>query len=248
MLQTTLISFIKKSNINESKLDLWLNQYCFKIVLKSSYNSSQSNIVNDQLILVNNHRKNYITKLIKIKMNEIVTSLKSSSTTVSPSIYIKINKNWTTQFLNVLSVIGYSDRSELINAKLFKYYNYNIIIKNEETDEKQSLIDYMGLCWLYYSEKNIASGVELDAVVSKTGFSLFYSMLVGIEFFEELFHYPILYSYYSKNKLLTIQDIQILTDDNFDEILKFPEESVLLSFSKKYISHYPNWRVVPYLN
>ena len=133
---------------------------------------------------------------------------------------------------------------ELTNARVYKFNKYRIVIKDIEGDKEQGVVDFIGLCWLFYVEKNIATGLEMDVVVNRYGFKMFFCIIVAIEFFNEILKYPIIYAYYSKKKMLKLDDIKILSEEF--GMLFYPSEKAITTFSKKYIEYYPNWKRVPF--
>jgi hypothetical protein len=242
----SIVGFIKKINCDSEKVDLWRDKHVFKLVLKTLNPNDTFNQNNPLLDNVNNHRKEYITNLIKTKYREIIQDLADKKTDDKPrDVVIAINKAWTKQFIESLDTLIISDRIELTNARVYKFYNYKIVIKDEEGEKEQAVIDFIGLCWLFYAEKFIAPGLKMDVVVSLRGFRMFFCIIVAIEFFNEMLKYTLLYAYYSKKKMLKLEDIKILSDEF--GVIFYPSEKAITIFSKKYIEYYPNWKRIPYI-
>jgi len=273
--EISVVRLIKKTHCEIEKIDLWGNKHVFKLVLKTSLNSKDTFNQNNTLLdKVNTHRKEYIHKLIISKHREVTEDLIKNNpvTDKSRDVVIAINKAWTKQFIESLDVIITSDRIELTNARVYKFFNYRIVIKDDEGEKEQAAIDFIGLCWLFYVEKTITPGLEMDVVVNIKGFKMFFCIIVAIEFFNEMLKYPLLYAYYSKKKMLRssassvgnvvlvpngnseqricdsewlkLDDIKILSDE-FGMIF-YPTEKSITTFAKKFIEYYPNWKRVPF--
>jgi len=244
----SIVSFIKKIHCDSEKVDLWRDKHVFKLVLKTLNSKDTFNQNNTLLDNVNNHRKEYITNLIKTKYKEIIQDLANKNKPEddkSRDVVIAINKAWTKQFVESLDVITTSDRIELTNARVYKFHNYRIVIKDNEGEKEQAIVDFIGLCWLVYVEKFIAPGLDMDVVVNLRGFKMFFCIIVAIEFFNEMLKYSLLYAYYSKKKLLKLEDIKILSEEF--GVIFYPSEKAITTFSKKYIEYYPNWKRIPFI-
>ncbi len=226
-----VIGYIPKSFIDDRKVDLWTGKTVFKVVMKTMDITDKFNKNNEFLKMVNEKRK-------KCLINVINTNYKDKKEL--KDVYLAIHEFWIKEFIQALDVIEVSDRKELIDAKVYKYYNYRILIKRNDESAEQALIDYLGLCWLYYAEKNIVSNVELDAIVSNNGFRMFMHMIIAIEFIDEFKSI----TFGTNAPKLEITDIRIISKE-FDT-LSYPSLSAIAEFPKEFMEHYATWKRIPY--
>lgn len=227
-----IVAYLHKSHVNNTKIDLWSGKIVFKMVLKTMDKSDRFNTTNAFLKLVNEKRKTCLKNVI----NENYKDKK-----VLKEIYLAIHDFWIKEFIQALDIIQMSDRRELIDAKVYKFYNYKIIIKKMDESPEQALIDYLGLCWIYYVEKNIVSNCESDIIVSNNGFRMFMHIVIGIEFIEE---FKKITSSIEDAPKIDITDIRVISKE-FDTLL-FPTISALVKFPQEFIEHYATWSRVPY--
>ncbi len=132
-----IVAYLHNSHVNNTKIDLWSGKIVFKMVLKTMDKSDRFNTTNAFLKLVNEKRKTCLKNVI----NENYKDKK-----VLKEIYLAIHDFWIKEFIQALDIIQMSDRRELIDAKVYKFYNYKIIIKKRDESPEQELIDYLGLC------------------------------------------------------------------------------------------------------
>lgn len=228
-----VVCYVDKSHVDNTKIDLWSNKWVFKMVMKTMDYTDKFNKNNAFLNMVNEKRRNCLINVI----NQHYKDKKELK-----EIYLAIHDYWIKEFIQALDIIQMSDRRELIDAKVYKFYNYRIIIKKIDESPEQELIDYLGLCWLYYFEKNITSNCELDVVVSNNGFRMFMHMVIGIEFMDEF--KKITSGLNNESPNLNISDIRVISKE-FGTIL-YPTISALIKFPQEFIEHYATWSRIPY--
>ena len=238
---TVTIGYLHKNFIDDTKIDLWSNKIVFKMVMKTLDTKNIFNKNNEMLDQVNQHRRNYINKLLDVNYRHI---LDETNEKISREFVVGLDNAWIKQFMDSLDTIETTDRFEMMNSRIYRFYNYRIIIKDTEECDDQAITDYVGLCWLYYAEHNIASGTELDVIVSNRGFKMFFAIILAIDIYNELVKYPVLYNFYANDGKFEIGDIKILTQTN--GLLSFPPKTVLERFPKQYVEHYARWVRVPY--
>ncbi len=226
-----VVGYIPKSFIDDRKVDLWTGKLVFKVVMKTMDVTDKFNKDNEFLKMVNEKRKNCL-------INVINTNYKDKKEL--NDVYLAIHDFWIKEFIQALDVIEVSDRLELIDAKVFKYFNYRILIKKCDESPEQALIDYLGLCWLYYAQKNIVSNVELDAIVSNNGFRMFMHMVIGIEFIDEFKTITA----GSNGPNLEITDLKIISKE-FGTLL-YPTLEAISKFPKEFLEYYASWSRIPY--
>lgn len=232
-----VIAKLEKTHIEKQVQNKW-GKPCFKVILVQTVKDLT---LCEECKIANEVRRQAIYTMIEARSkNKDIFDYHQTK-----DVVVAVYPGWLMRFIKSLEEIGISDRIELKGAHLYRYFNHNIIITLGEVSKLQADIDFIGLCWLAHYETHVSPGLNLEIVVSLSGFCKFFCMMVGFEFFDCLLKFPTLVKVYTKpNTIFSIYDLKIVTDDY--GIFTYPSLQTLTNFPKRFVEAYTFWKKVPF--
>jgi hypothetical protein len=217
--------------------------------------------LNLTLFQTNTHRYTYIKKLIQKQAETLKDITQEELNKRKREVIVVVHDAWINQYMdNIYNLTS--------SVKLLTFFHHTICLVDKTPTNGQLLIDFYGLCWLYWFEtgmfgksedidlintmhhaKNLKECYEkglqfekanLDIIVTIESWKYFLCMLIGIEFYHIIRKNEFMYGLYHKQTdPFSIYDIHVFSKD-FGLIL-FPLKDTLLYLQTNSITHFPNW-------
>ncbi len=185
----------------------------------------------------------YLVERIKAQVEEKIELMKgfppAEILKTAFNIYVATNAKWMRYHLDSLPMIENSALPELRGAHITSLHNHTIYIINDDSTCVQSVIDFMGLCWL--RDFKLHTGVEdigRDIIVSLNGYLCFFAVQISFIFqaffvSHELVH-PLLEGIAKPNT----EHVTTYVEE-FDEI-RYPS-LMEQRITKEYLTLFPTW-------
>lgn len=155
-------------------------------------------------------------------------------------IYVNISAQWLKYHLDSLPHISMSAIKQLQNAKITTLGNHTLFICEEKTTRAQTMIDFIGLCWLRDFQKRFGvQDIGRDIIVGSSGYLWFFAMELCFQFQKQFLSQPEV-SQHLKEMAPPTEEHAIALVEGYEE-LKYPsmqEQNIMTN----YLTCFATWK------